>query len=145
MSLYGGFFVPPSFVCFNDLIDLYNTGIQEKGIFVCDIPHIKTEFMGCKKNNNIIKNYIHFLEECNSSSFTEENLFLQKENKYIQENKIPKISGKFIGTKNVNNENIILDNLMSSIPLKLDTSSIGLYIPKNELLSRIKYQWKTNC
>ena len=30
---------------------------------------------------------------------------------------------------------------MSSIPLKLDTITIGLYIPKNELLSRIKYQW----
>ena len=141
LSLYGGFFVPPSFVCFNDLIDLYNTGIQEKGIFVCDVPDIKTEFMGCKKNNDILKKYIHFLEECNSSSFTEENLFLQKENKYIQENKIPKICGKFIGTKNVNNETVLLDNLMSSIPLKLDSNSIGLYIPKNELLSRIKYRW----
>ena len=141
LYLYGGFFVPPSFVCFNDLIDLYNTGIQEKGIFVCDIPDIKTEFMGCKKNNNILKNYIHFLEECNSSSFTEENLFLQKENKYIQENKIPKISGKLIGSKNINNEIVLLDNLMSSIPLKLDYNTNGLYIPKNELLTRIKYQW----
>ena len=60
---------------------------------------------------------------------------------YIQEHKIPKISGKFIGTKNVNNETILLDNIMSSIPLKLDPNSIGLYIPKNELLSRFKYQW----
>tara|TARA_A100001015_G_C14879759_1_gene667921 strand:+ start:17 stop:943 length:927 start_codon:yes stop_codon:yes gene_type:complete len=141
LSSYGGLFVPPSFVCFKDLIDLYTTGIQEKGLFVCDIPDIKSEFMGCEKNNEIIKKYIHFLEECNSSSFTEENLFLQKENKYIQQNKIPKISGTLVGTKNVNKENIILDDLMSSIPLKLDNNTTGLYIPKNEILSRIKYQW----
>lgn len=141
LSHYGGLFVPPSFVCFKDLIDLYTTGIQEKGVFVCDIPDIKSEFMGCEKNNEIIKKYIHFLEECNSSSFTEENLFLQKENKYIQQNKIPKISGTLIGTKNVNKENIILDQLMSSVPLKLDNNATGLYIPKNEILSRIKYQW----
>lgn len=141
LSHYGGIFVPPSFVCFNDLIDLYTTGIQEKGIFVCDIPNIKSDFMGCKKNNTMIKDYIHFLEECNSSSFTEENLFLQKENKYIKENKIPKISGTLIGTKDVNKENIIVDQLMSTIPLRLDTNAIGLYIPKNEILTRIKYQW----
>ena len=141
LSHYGGLFVPPSFICFKDLIDLYTTGIEEKGLFVCDIPDIKSEFMGCEKNNEIIKKYIHFLEECNSSSFTEENLFLQKENKYIQQNKIPKISGTLVGTKNVNKENIILDDLMSSIPLKLDNNTTGLYIPKNEILSRIKYQW----
>lgn len=141
LSHYGGLFVPPSFICFKDLIDLYTTGIEEKGLFVCDIPDIKSEFMGCEKNNEIMKKYIHFLEECNSSSFTEENLFLQKENKYIQQNKIPKISGTLVGTKNVNKENIILDDLMSSIPLKLDNNTTGLYIPKNEILSRIKYQW----
>ena len=141
LSHYGGLFVPPSFICFKDLIDLYTTGIEEKGLFVCDIPDIKSEFMGCEKNNEIMKKYIHFLEECNSSSFTEENLFLQKENKYIQKNKIPKISGTLVGTKNVKKENIILDDLMSSIPLKLDNNTTGLYIPKNEILSRIKYQW----
>ena len=141
LSHYGGLFVPPSFVCFKDLIELYNTGIQEKGVFVCDIPDIKSDFMGCEKNNKMVKKYVHFLEECNSSSFTEENLFLQKENKYIKENKIPKISGTLIGSKNVNKENIILDQLMSTVPLKLDNNTTGLYIPKNELLSRIKYQW----
>ena len=30
---------------------------------------------------------------------------------------------------------------MSSVPLKLDNNATGLYIPKNEILSRIKYQW----
>ena len=141
LSHYGGLFVPPSFVCFKDLIDLYTTGIQEKGVFVCDVPGIKSEFMGSEKNNDVIKKYINFLEECNSSSFTEENQFLQKENKYITENNIPKISGTLIGTKNINKEPILLDQLMSSIPLRLNSSALGLYIPKNELLSRIKYQW----
>ena len=62
--------------------------------------------MGSEKNNDVIKKYINFLEECNSSSFTEENQFLQKENKYITENNIPKISGTLIGTKNINKEPI---------------------------------------
>ena len=141
LSHYGGLFVPPSFICFNDLIDLYKTGLQNKGIFVCDIPDIKTEFMGCEKINSIIQNYIHFLEECNSCGFTEENMFLQKENKYLKENKIPKISGYLIGTQDTDNEPILLDNLMSNIPLKLNSNTNGLYIPKNELLTRIKYKW----
>ena len=141
LNLYGGMFIPSSFICFKNLENFYQIGIKKTGMFVCDVDKKNYEFMGCLKNNNHMESYIHFLEECNANSYTQENEFLQRENTFLKDNNTPIIDGELIGTKSCKGDYIGIDNIMSNNPLKLHKETFGLYIPSHDLLKRIKYQW----
>ena len=62
----------------------------------------------------------------------------------IQQQKIQLISGEYIGIKKRTGKPILLDDLMEEAFLDVDMQKIyGIYIPREELLSRTKYQWFT--
>jgi hypothetical protein len=61
--------------------------------------------------------------------------------KRVQERKINLIDGVEVGTKTINEEQIILDDLMSNNYLDLYKGTNGILIPSNELLSRLQYGW----
>jgi len=61
--------------------------------------------------------------------------------KRVEEGKINLIEGVEIGVKTVNEEQIILDDLMSNHYLDLYKGTYGILIPSNELLSRLQYGW----
>ena len=59
----------------------------------------------------------------------------------VNEGKINLIDGHEIGTKTINDQQIILDDLMSNNYLDLYNGTNGILIHSNELLSRLQYGW----
>jgi hypothetical protein len=58
-----------------------------------------------------------------------------------EKDQINVIDGRYIGTKDVNNIMINLEEIMGSTFLELHSNAYALYIPSNELLRRSKYNW----
>ena len=84
---YGGMNVPISFLCFKNLIGLYNKGTNDDTMFVCEnydlnitstnkLFYPNTGFMGAKKENHTIKEFIDFMERTISDDYTAQTHFL---------------------------------------------------------------------
>ena len=153
---YGGFHVPASFVCFKNLDNLYKNMLTEHDAFVIEnVSHNitssqvnffpSTDFIGCKKNSSVMKEYFQYLERLNSQDFTSESDFDGTVNRWIYEKclkgEMNKVCGSYIGIKNKNNKPILLDDLMSDKYLELHNNCMGIYIPSNEVLRRTKFEW----
>ncbi len=148
LYIYGGLLVSDSFICYKSLFDLYKKGVENDKLLVND-PNVlsinnKTniKFIGCKKNNKVMKDYILKLEKINSTDFTLENKFLQEENKFFNCNKnVNIIPNQYIGINDADNIKITLDKLMGNTYFELIDDVYGLYIPDEDILKRTKYQW----
>ena len=152
---YGGFIVPNSFLCTKNLISLYKEGIESNKWFVIEnrsvtkdnisfIPDI--EFTGCMKNNENILLLITLLKSKWNGHFSQEMEFQGFKNHWllekIQQEQIKLINGEKIGIKKRSGKPILLDDLMEESFLDVDMKNIyGIYIPKDEILKRPKYQW----
>jgi hypothetical protein len=151
---YGGMVLPNSFLCTKNLIDLYREGIQSEKAFVCEntnrhhqqklfVPDI--EIMGAPKNCEDLKLFIEYLKKLiYNGHFYSENDFLGSKNNYCAKSNFRIIGGEFIGIKNRQGKQILLDDLMEESFLDIDSQKIyGIQIPRDELLRRTKYQWFT--
>lgn len=135
LEMYGGVICPVSFLCFKDIIDFYDN----QDMFVCETRGSHFQFAGAKKGSNVLKNVIELAQRSVSFSAHE---FNQAMNKYVYKNKqIRLIEGMRIGTKNIDDADIRVDDLMSNDYLKLYDNCYGILIPTDELLSRRKYEW----
>ena len=160
LHVYGGMIVPNSFICFENLKKLYDIGISQQTPFICEnnnntmnvkekermfVPDIF--FMGVeKKENSTIQEIINIVKKsCDDPHKTCEDEFTGNLNTYllllIKLNKIILIGGEIIGIKTASNEKILLDNLMEEEEIELHLKCCGIYIPNDEILKRIKYQW----
>ena len=159
---YGGMIVPNSFLCMSPLKPLYDETIGKNKVFVCEsinrtlnmslkknasgfIPNIK--FMGSPKNNEEIKNLIEYMKMKNKQNhFTNEPEYLGDIQRYIQiqvdKNTCVLIDGDLIGIKTKNKRKpILIEDLFGDNFIDLATNAYGIYIPEDDILSRIKYQW----
>lgn len=152
---YGGVIVPNSFLCMKNLMGLYEEGIKSNKWFVMEnrcttkdnisfIPDI--EFTGCMKNNENILSLITLLKSKWNGHFSQEMEFQGFKNHWlldqIQQKNIELGNGEKIGIKKRSGKPILLDDLMEESFLDVDMQTIyGIYIPKDEILKRPKYQW----
>jgi len=171
LNIYGGINVPISFLCFKNLIDLYENNINNiSQVFVCETldknitstyhdfyPNIN--FIGSVKENQCLKELIQFMEINISQDMTYQPQFLGVFDRWlndkVENNEIKLVDGSFIGVKNINGNKILIDNLMNDEYLNLSDDTYGLYIPLKELLIRRKYEYylrmnkiqilKSNC
>ena len=60
---------------------------------------------------------------------------------YINKTLINLIDGRLLGTKDFSNKIVDLDILMSNNNINFVDNKYGIYIPWDELLTRINYQW----
>tara|TARA_B100000123_G_C25696338_1_gene413223 strand:- start:86 stop:1123 length:1038 start_codon:yes stop_codon:yes gene_type:complete len=160
LYLYGGIIVPDSFVCTNNLIDLYLNCIQNDKPFIAEsinkhnnMQDIKrtnfvpnTYFMGSEKKHPVIEFILNVLiNKAKNGQFTSEFYFSGEEKKVfvdiINKNKMTLLNGKFIGIKDNNNKPILLEDLIEEKYLEIPKNIYGIYIPKDEILKRTKYNW----
>ena len=158
LNIYGGMFVPSSFICFKSLRPLYNANINENKMFVGEFPNNtasasytsssylpSTKVMGCKANNDEMKEYIKFLEELNSTDFVAETDFLGKSNLWldnmVNNDIINNINGFYLGTKKMCGSQVLVEELVGSANIDLHKDAIGLYVPWNELIDRTSFEW----
>ena len=156
LYIYGGMMCPISFLCMRDLSGLYAKGTRENKMFVCEtIDRISTSvrmnfypsisFCGAPKECEMIAKLCNYIEVVSSHDHTAESKFLGQYDRWCMKNvgegRINLIEGVEIGTKTIDDKQIILDDLMSNHYLDLYKGTYGILIPSNELLSRLQYGW----
>jgi len=154
--IYGGLNVPISFLCFRDLIGLYNRGTNDDTMFVCEnydsnitsttnlfYPNI--HFMGAKKENDTVKQLIDFMQRVISDDYTAQANFLGDFdrwcNKRIQKGRMRLIPGTDIGTKTVDNEAVTVETLLGNDYIHFYGKMYGIWIPASNILKRRHYEW----
>lgn len=153
---YGGMVVPISFLCFQDLIALYNKWTYEDCMFVCENYNINVSsseykfspdvrFIGAEKNATVMRDLMDFMQRQISRDHTAQIEFLGEFNRWIssRSNKIRIISGTEVGTKTLDNEPVLVDTLLGSNMDALDFygKTNGIWIPSDEILKRTHYNW----
>jgi hypothetical protein len=158
---YGGMVVPNSFLCIKNLKGLYQEGIANNCAFVCEnVNHTLNlakhpqkmlfspdlSFFGATKNDPTMKLLMDYLKtRTQNPHFTSEIEFLGDTTEWcslaIRDQKMNLIGGELIGVKTKKNKPILVDDLMEENFLDLNTATYGIYIPEDEILKRVRYQW----
>ena len=130
---YGGLYIENSFILFKSLDKIYENFMPS------------TKFIGCVNECKKMKEFMNHLEILYSSDYSNSATIEDLVNKWLlinsQNNEIDLIDGQYIGTKNINNKLINLEDIMCSTFLELNNKCYGLYVPSDELLKRNKYNW----
>jgi hypothetical protein len=153
---YGGINVPISFLCARDLIGLYEKGTNGDTMFVCenvntnitsttDLFYPDARFMGAKKNNDIMSQYIEFMQRIISADYTAQSEFLGDFdrwcNKRVSNKRLRLIPGTDVGTKTMDEEPVTVDTLLSEEYIHFYPKMYGIWIPSDQILKRIKFEW----
>ena len=155
LNIYGGLLIPSSFIYYKNLKPLWNN-IESNKIFTVS-EMINKSFnesfiqetlpsnilMGSTANNDMLNEFIKFQEITISQNQSSEFEFNGILGKWLLENNnsIGLIESKLIGIKDENNKVITLDKLMSNEMIDFNCNKYGIYIPWDELLTRVNYQW----
>ena len=154
--IYGGMQVPNSFLCTKPLIDLYSQGVSEKTPFLAEKRHYGSQstkpfmpdiqFIGARKEDPKIQALIYEVNRTVGNHFQKESEFNAVVEKWCLEQvdtqEMQLIDGKIIGIKTTIGKPILLEDLMSEEYLDVDAGLLhGIYIPKQELLKRSKFQY----
>ena len=160
--IYGGMTVPNSFVCSRNLKPLYEMGIQGEKPFVTEginrymnlvtkgnrrVFTPSTEIMGAKKKSEEIRKAADYLKIRNQDPhFSSEQEFLGNTSEWflreIQSGAVNLLGGEFVGVKNTKGAPILLEDLMEETFLDIcPRRSYGILIPREDILTRVKYQW----
>lgn len=156
LYIYGGMMCPISFLCMKDLSGLYAKGTRGNKMFVCETIdrnstsvrmnfYPSTSFCGAPKECEMVAKLCNYIQAVSSNDHTAESKFLGQYDRWcmknVEEGRINLIEGIEIGTKTIDDKQIILDDLMSNHYLDLYKGTYGILIPSNELLSRLQYGW----
>lgn len=151
--LYGGVLCPKSFLCQQDMIDLYNLSSNKqqliafekknKGIHNAEVSYVPDiRFIASYPQNETVKQLSNYMEELISTDNTQETQFLERIGmeceKYVKAGKMSKQCGKMIGVKKTNGKEVLIEDLMSSDFIEFQDNKMGLYIPE---INKRKYEW----
>lgn len=156
LYVYGGMVVPNSFLCTKPLIDIYTQGVARKTPFIAEkifykgksselfMPDIR--FIGSSREDKTVKSLVTYLNSLIGGHFQSETTFEGKVEKWcmseVARQNMDLIDGQIIGIKTKIGKPILLEDLMSDQFLSTDNAILhGIYIPKEELLRRPKFQW----
>ena len=154
LQQYGGFLVPPSFLCFKSLQPMYDNGLQQSDMFIIENkvnyytkqyygPDLR--FMGCQRNSQSMLKLVHYMEQLYSIDFTEEQDFIGKAQHYasqlVDEGYAVIVNAKHVGVQSANKKPVDLSDLMISNEIDFCNELYGILIPQEELLRRTSYQW----
>lgn len=156
--IYGGMLCPVSFLCMKDLMGMYLKGTRGEKMFVCETVdrnstssyrnfYSNTLFCGAPKECETVAELCNYIQTISSHDHTAESKFLGQFDRWtmkrIEQGKINLIPGIEIGTKTLDDRQIIVDDLMSNYYLDLYKGTNGILIPSNELLNRTSFGWFT--
>ena len=153
---YGGINVPISFLCFRDLISLYNRGTNNDSMFVCEnydsnitsthrLFYPNSNFMGAKKENETVRDFINFMEQTISTDYTSQVKFLGDFdtwcNQKVTKGKMQMIPATDVGTKTVDEQPVTIETLLGDDYIHFYGKMYGIWIPDKMILKRRHYEW----
>lgn len=156
---YGGMLVPSSFLCMRDMITMYETGLHQNKMFICEnvntsatvsgnpIEFISNiQFIGAEKENEVVGQLVELISNVNSTDYTSEDIFKETFNnwcsKRVGEGSINLIYGSTVGTKTVEKKPVTMYDLLDytgNIPLC--PNMYGIWIPARKILLSNLYGW----
>ena len=153
---YGGIRLPNSTLLLKDILPLYNDMLQTRCMFVGEMvsrnsTSVMTRFypnnklMGCKKKSPIMDKFIKHIELLLSKDNTDQIDFEGELDRVLykmcDEHEINLIDGHAFGNKTKDGKTVLIDDLLGSSYVDFDRNMYGIYIPKEDVETRTKYQW----
>ena len=135
---------------------MFVKGTRGEKLFVCETidrnvtstdvdfyPNLS--FCGAPRECETVRELCNFIQRTASHDYTADTKFLGDYDKWckqrIENGKINMIEGVEIGTKTIDEKQIIVDDLMSNNYLDLYQGTYGILIPSEEILNRNKFEW----
>lgn len=101
--------------------------------------------MGAQKGDPFLTYLIQFMTNLEKGHFSEQTEFKgDVEYECLQQHydqKLTMIDGKYIGIKDVYDKPLGIEDWMSDSFLNVEISLYGIYVPREEILRRNKFQW----
>jgi len=161
LYIYGGLIVPNSFICCRNLKEMFDIETSDGRPFICETAnrtenmigdkHKKlfvpdTYFMGAPKDSPVILQSIQYLRGRNMNPhYASDDEFLGDTStwflKAVNAQQMNLVDGQWIGVKNRERRQVMLEDMMEEGFLDLIPNLYGVYIPADEVLNRTKYQW----
>lgn len=157
LHAYGGYLVPSSFICLQNLKECYNKNTENGKMFVGELINRNStaglnmvyaptnKFMGCIKDCTKMKEYINYLEILTSRDFTEQSIFLGNISRWfsnqIEKGEVLMIGANKLGAKDDNGKSVMIERLMNNSFIHFSDCIYGIYIPDDDMLKRTKYNW----
>jgi hypothetical protein len=153
---FGGMLLPASFICFDNLNKVYNSGTKGDKMFVGEFAdnnstsvshnfYPSTKIMGCEKSNEVMAEYIQFLQNVISKDYTDESNFVGCYGRWcndkINANEMNLITADILGIKDRTNKVINVERLVGNSYIDLCNNVVGVYVPHDEILKRTSIQW----
>ena len=92
-----------------------------------------------------MQQYIAYLEPLVSSDYTNEYEFLGQTDRWLYKQLVAEqlslLGGSFIGTKTADGRPVVIEELLSEEDVDLDKSAYGIYVPADQILNRLAFQW----
>lgn len=154
---YGGLIIPNSMVVLRDLKPLYDDMVSRYNVFTFECvdrnsTSVATDFfpnarfLGAKRRSQVMKEYMEFLDDMFHNDHTEQPDFLGQPSRWLfekcQQKRVGLVNGATIGTKTKYDTAVYIDELMSDSYIHFDDEKlVAVYIPADEILKRVKYEW----
>jgi hypothetical protein len=135
---------------------MYNRGTNDETMFVCEnydsnitsmnkLFYPDAHFMGARKENHTIKEFINFMELTISDDYTAQTKFIGEFDKWcdnkIRKGKMRLIPGTDIGTRTIDDQPVTVETLLSDDYIHFYGKSYGIWIPAEMILKRRHYEW----
>lgn len=162
LYMYGGMTVPNSFICFRNLLSMYQDAtLGAGGAFVCERPSQAESIkragkrllftpdpyvMGCAAGCPAMAKYMEYLRgRSHHLHFQAQTEFLGDSSEWllqaVESGSMNLLDGTYVGVKTAQRAQILLEDLMEEAPLDLVPGCYGVFVPAEQVLSRNKYQW----
>jgi len=153
---YGGLTVPASFICLKDLKPVFSGLLKDAGktmfagefVARSDTPVAffpDSALMGCTKESPVMQQYIAYLEPLVTSDYTNEYEILSQNDRWLYKQLIADqmslLRGTLIGTKTTDGKPVLIEELLGEEDVEFDKAAYGIYIPADQILNRLAFQW----
>jgi hypothetical protein len=157
---YGGVTVPASFICLRDLKPVFSSLLKGAGktMFAGEFVARNSAsaaaaffpdsaLMGCTKESPVMQQYIAYLEPLVTGDYTNEYEFLGQNDRWLYKQLIsspPQMSmlcGTLIGTKTTDGKPVVIEELLGEEDVDFARGAYGIYIPADQILNRLAFQW----
>lgn len=155
LSIYGGMLMPSSMILVNDLENLISNKpfigeFMNRSVTNYDSPlKVDTRLMGCRKDDEIMKEYVNYLQHMISNDSTDESIFLGETSEWwskkVKGGEVSKMDGGMLGVTDDKDEVILLEDLINTKPLEFKRHVKMVYIPDDELMNRKAFEWFVRC
>jgi len=146
---YGGVAVPSSLLMvrpvdwmIGDFVVFKRTRsvISEKMVYMPSV-----DFIGGEKGSNVIKKCLEYVSNLNRRDLSDEKMFLDEVSKWlllaVNTGEITGIHESMVGFKDKQEQHVLVDDLMKMDGIHYNEKVRCIWLPENEIVERLSYQW----